>query len=230
MTLGFTFCVMNRWNLFFPEEEISLEEFLLRAVAEDCGLQKQIDRLIVRHARKCLEYGALLVTGSVDHKVVSLLVFLLCPLHGFNTYGLFLSRRVTRMVVLFFSAVLWICINDFIIIHTLTIQSPNRQWWEPQHKETFSKTKSKSAVLVKLFIMRLGLNQLKWLLLISRTTRNTWRWKFFENYRYKPNLNSLWQSATAFIVQIHIAGGKYSSPIINNLQITGVPLYFWNSG
>lgn len=83
---------MNRWNLFFSEVEITLEEFLLRAVAEGCGLQKQIDPLVVRHVHKCLEYGALLVTGSVDHKVVTLLVFLL---RGFNTYELFLSRHVT---------------------------------------------------------------------------------------------------------------------------------------
>lgn len=67
-----------------------LVECLLRAVAEaqNRGLQKQIDPWIVRHVHKCLKCGALLVTGSVDHKVVSLIVFLLCPLHGFNTYEL----------------------------------------------------------------------------------------------------------------------------------------------
>jgi len=66
-----------------------LVEFVLRAVQkpqENCGQQKQIDPWIVRQVHKCLQYGALLVTRSVDHKVVSLEVFLLCPLHRFHKY------------------------------------------------------------------------------------------------------------------------------------------------
>lgn len=70
-------------------------EFLLKAVAEargkpkeNHGLQKQIGPWIVRHVQKCLKYDALLATGSVGHKVVSLIVFVLCPLHGFNMYEL----------------------------------------------------------------------------------------------------------------------------------------------